>query len=127
MRVAARAGMRKAKVRAPASSPSFCTACWPTGRASSPIKLRSLQPANRRRLQVRAVGRPAAQSKVPSSGRWIRPGRCHLSRASLLRNIRLADLLLIRPHQVAAERRPRTEARHRRQDHASEGLTDRGP
>jgi hypothetical protein len=27
----------------------------------------------------------------------------------------------------STERRPRTEARHRRQDHGSEGLTDRGP
>ena len=38
-----------------------------------------------------------------------------------------ADLLLIRPHQVAATRRPRTEARHRRQDHGSEGLNQPGP
>jgi hypothetical protein len=29
--------------------------------------------------------------------------------------------ILIRPHQVAAPRRPRTEARDRRQDHAKEG------
>jgi hypothetical protein len=34
--------------------------------------------------------------------------------------------ILIRPHQVAALRRPRTEARGRRQDLAEEGLT-RGP
>jgi hypothetical protein len=99
MRVAARAGMRKAA-------------------------------AAHQQKEIAGSGgsgdRPA-QNKVPSSGRWIRPGRCHLSRAPLLRNIRLADLLLIRPHQVAAEHRPRTEARHRRQDHGSEGLTDRGP
>ena len=71
MRVAARAGMRKAKVRAPASSPSFCTACWPTARASSPIKLPSLQPANRRRLQVRAVretGPPKTRSRRRDDG-----------------------------------------------------------
>ena len=38
--------------------------------------------------------------------------------ALLLRVVRLADLLLIRPHQVAARRRPRTEERPRRQDQA---------
>jgi hypothetical protein len=43
------------------------------------------------------------------------------------RAVRLADLFLIRPHQVAAKRRPRTEERLRRQDHGSEGLTNRGP
>jgi hypothetical protein len=49
------------------------------------------------------------------------------SRTSLLHAVRLADLLLIRPHRVAAERQPRTEARHRQQDHGSEGLTNWGP
>ena len=43
------------------------------------------------------------------------------------RAFRLADLLLIRPHQVAARRRPRTEEKLRRQDQGSEGLTNRGP
>jgi hypothetical protein len=43
------------------------------------------------------------------------------------RSFRLADLFLIRPHQVAARRRPRTEERLRRQDQGSEGLTNRGP
>ena len=114
--------------RSPASSLWCCTACWPTGRASTPVKLRLLQPTNRRRLQVRAVRKDrSAQSKVPSPGRWIRPGRLPFSRASLLRVVRLADLLLIRPHQVAAKRRPRTEERHRRQDHGSEGLTNWRP
>ena len=40
---------------------------------------------------------------------------------------RLADLLLIQPHQVAAQRRPRTEERPRRQDQGSEGLTNQRP
>ena len=40
---------------------------------------------------------------------------------------RLADLLLIQPHQVAAQRRPRTEERPRRQDQGSEGLTIQRP
>jgi Transposase IS116/IS110/IS902 family len=44
-----------------------------------------------------------------------------------LRVVRLADLFLIRPHQVAAQRRPRTEERPRRQESNSEGLTHRGP
>jgi transposase len=59
------------KSRSPASSPWCCTACWPTARASSPIKLRSLQPANRRRLQVRAVretGPPRARSRRRNDG-----------------------------------------------------------
>jgi transposase len=66
MRVAARAGMRS-----PASSPWCSTACWPTGRASSPTKLRSLQLANRRRLQVQAVretGPPKARSRRRDDG-----------------------------------------------------------
>ena len=44
----------KPRSRSPASSPSFCTACWPTARNFSQTK-RPLQPANERRLQVRAV------------------------------------------------------------------------
>jgi transposase len=38
MRLAARTGMRRPRSRSPASSPWFCTACWPTGRASWPTK-----------------------------------------------------------------------------------------
>ena len=38
MRLAARAGMRKAKVALPASWPSSCTVCWPTAPPSSPTK-----------------------------------------------------------------------------------------
>ena len=40
---------------------------------------------------------------------------------------RSADLLLIRPHQVAALGRPRTEARHRRSEPCSRGVAARGP
>jgi hypothetical protein len=71
---------------------------------------------------------PAARSKVPSPGRWIRPGRMlHRGAIRMTARLRLADLFLIRPHQVAAKRRPRTEERHRRQECSSEGLTNRGP
>jgi transposase len=46
MRVAAPPACARQRSRSPASSPWCCTACWPTGRAFSPTKLR--QPANRR-------------------------------------------------------------------------------
>jgi hypothetical protein len=48
----------------------------------------------------------------------------------LARGLRVLEIgrpILIRPHQVAAARRPRTEARHRRQDHTRKGLTQEGP
>jgi len=51
MRLAARACARP-RSRSPASSPWFCTACWPTGRVSSPKKPLRPQPANTRRSQV---------------------------------------------------------------------------
>jgi transposase len=38
MRLAARTGMRKAKVALARKLAVFCTACWPTGRASWPTK-----------------------------------------------------------------------------------------
>src|SRR3954447_19193419 len=40
---------------------------------------------------------------------------------------RLVGLILFYPHQAAALRRPRTEARPRRADNAKKGLTHRGP
>ena len=61
--------------RSPASSPSFCTECWPTGRASSPTKRRRPQPANERRLQVRAgpdISRPE-QGPVAGTMDQVRP------------------------------------------------------
>ena len=63
---------------------------------------------------------PAARSEVPSLGRWIRSGREIPSGvARMTAPLRWADLLLIRRHQAAAPRRPRTEARHQRQDRRS--------
>jgi hypothetical protein len=40
---------------------------------------------------------------------------------------RMADLLLIRPYQVAAQRRPRTEERPQATGQGSEGLTTQRP
>jgi hypothetical protein len=113
MRLAARAGMRKAKVALARKLAVVLTVCWPTASPSSPTKRLRLQPTNKGDSRFGRFETPAARSKVPSPGRWIRSGRSHLSRASLLRVFRLADLLLIQPHQVAAQRRPRTEERPR--------------
>jgi transposase len=68
MRLAARAGMRKAKVALPASWPWFCTACWPMERAFSPTKLQWPQPANVRRLQVRAGPKISRPQQGPVAG-----------------------------------------------------------
>ena len=65
----------KPRSRSPASSPWCCIACSPMERTSSPTKRLRPQPVKERRSQVRAVKTPAARSKVPSPGRWIRPGR----------------------------------------------------
>ena len=111
MRLAARTGMRKAKV-ALARKLAVVHAGRRHGipRRQSGCGRRSLTKGD---CRFGRFGTPAARSKVPSPGRWIRSGRCHFSRALPLRVFRLADLLLIRPHQVAAQRRPRTEERPR--------------
>jgi hypothetical protein len=75
MRLAARAGIARPRSRSPASLPWCCTACWPTEQVSSPTKLQWPQPANVRRLQVRAVpntGRPE-QGPVAGTMDQVRP------------------------------------------------------
>ena len=116
----------KPRSRSPANSPWYCAACWPTARNSSLIK-RPLQPADERRLQVRAVPKMDRPEQGPVAGTMdqVRPMSSQQGFATA--RFRLADLLLIHPHQVAAQRRPRTEERPRRQDHGSEGLTNKGP
>ena len=112
MRLAARTGMRKAKV-ALARKLAVCTAPYAGRRHGIPRRQSGCgrSPLTKGDCRFGRFGTPAARSKVPSPGRWIRSGRCHFSRALPLRVFRLADLLLIRPHQVAAKRRPRTEER----------------
>src|SRR5262249_19572003 len=71
----------------------------------------------------------SARGEVPSPGRRIRSGRAVTLPAPFrgTQQRRLADLVLISHHLVAAPRRPRTEARTRRLDYRTrKGLT-RGP
>ena len=55
MRLAARAGMRKAKVALARKLAVGCIECWPTGRASSPTRRPRPQPVKERRSEMRAV------------------------------------------------------------------------
>ena len=68
MRLAARTGMRKGKVAHARKLAVVCAACWPTGRASSPTKRLRPQPANQRRLQVRAVRDTFRPEQGPVAG-----------------------------------------------------------
>jgi hypothetical protein len=68
--------------------------------------------ANEIRLQVRAVRDISRPEQGPVAGTTDQVGPMTSQQGFATARFRLADLLLIRPHQVAAERRPRIEARH---------------
>ena len=117
MRVAMRTGMRKAKVA--------------LARKLAVVLHRML--ADNQPFDFCALRRPTEQGGITSSGglRHQPPGAGPVAgtmdqarpqnaggAAKRPRATRSAGLLL-RPHQVAAARRPRTEARYRRQDQGS--------
>ena len=129
MRLAARAGMRKAKV---ALARKLAVVLHRMLRRRNELPRRqSGRGRNPLRKGDRRFGRsrhqpPGARSRRRDDGSG--QAACYTAAPyGRLRAFRLADLLLIRPHQVAAKRRPRTEERLRRQDQGSEGLTNRGP
>ena len=125
-RLAARAGMRKAKValarklavvlhRMLADGTTFVAESQQAGRSEE------------EKSSVRATRTPAARSRSrrrdDGSGQAAKRSARPQGQARILR---LAGRSSLRHHQVAAERRPRTEARDRRQDWL-EGIDIRRP
>ena len=117
MRLAKRAGMKKAKVALARKLAVLLHRMW-----LAPVLSISKKPTvacaqlNKRSSQVSAEGhdtRPS-RSEVPSPGRWTRSHRDRFSGIATTLT-RLAGLIhIFEPHQVAATCRPRTEARVRR-------------
>ena len=111
-----------------ASWPWSCTACWPTARPSSlagPLP----RPAERKEARrVRAARTPAARSR--SRRRDEGPGQAAKCSVAPQGDHALLDRPTCSssdPIRWRPRRRPRTEARHRRQDQAQRGLTTKGP
>lgn len=129
MRLAARAGMRKsqgrARPQARRGAASHARRWNELPRRQSGCGRNPLRKGDRRFGRSRHQP-PGARSRRRDDGSG--QAACYTAAPyGRPRAFRLADLLLIRPHQVAARRRPRTEERLRRQDQGSEGLTNRGP
>jgi hypothetical protein len=131
MRVAGRAGMRKAKGSA---RPQARRDPAPYAGERNVVRCREGRggPSRLSEEGDHEFGRSTdtrRPEQVPSPGRWIRPGRRILSGAARRpRAPRSATCSSSDPIRWRPRRRPRTEARHRRQDRSSKrGLTTDGP
>jgi transposase len=113
-RLAARAGMRKAKVALARKRQLFCIACWRTARRSSPRCQRAGH-SKEGKSSVRANKTPVARSRSRRRDDGSGQAAQLIAAALDCAHREIGRPILIRLHQVAASRRPRTEARHRRQ------------
>ena len=114
MKLARRAGMKKAKVALARKLAVILHRMWIDGTAFDARKAAFTVWRRRKEEKRKSFGRGEHQpsrSVRPSPGRWTRSDRIPL-RGSRPRATRLAGLILILSHQVAARcfrRRPRTE------------------
>ena len=120
MRLAQRAGMKKAKVALARKLAVVLHRMWVNGSAfdvekTRPHACRGLtRGAHKFSARVTTPGLPEAKSRRRDDGR----GQTETAQWQATTRTRLDGLILIKPHQVAALRRPQTEARARRPDDA---------